>query len=81
MVPYIQNTGDGMPQPRFFFSCLLIRMRARYFPAATRGNSAASASAALAHLPSSARHQLWHLTSPLLHSLLLLALLPLATLA
>ena len=49
------------------------RMSARYSPAATRGNSAAPASAARARFPRSARHQLWHLVTPLLRALLLLS--------
>ena len=49
------------------------RISSRYSPAATRGNSAAPASAVPAHLPRSARHQLWHLVTPLLRALLLLS--------
>ena len=47
------------------------RMGTRYSPAATRDTSAAPA-AAPARLPCAARHQLWHLSSPLLRVLLLL---------
>ena len=47
-------------------------MSARYSPAATRGTSAAP-TAAPARLPCSARHQLWHLVTPLLRALLLLS--------
>ena len=47
------------------------RMSSRYSPAATRGNSATPASAAPSHLPCAARHQLWHLSTPLLRALLL----------
>ena len=57
------------------------RMNTRYSPAATRGTSVnasnAPNSAALARLPRSARHQLWHLVTPLLRSLLLLLLVAL----
>ena len=41
-------------------------------PAATRGSGATPA-AAPARLPRSARHQLWHLSTPLLRALLLLS--------
>ncbi|HEX8429253.1 hypothetical protein [Hymenobacter sp.] len=44
-------------------------MNTRYSPAATRGNDAATTSTALVRIPRAARHQLWHLTNPLLPTL------------
>ncbi|MDO7854504.1 hypothetical protein [Hymenobacter convexus] len=51
-------------------------MRSRYSLAATRGPRTAPAATAPARPTGAARHQLWHLSSPLLRALLLLAALP-----
>ena len=66
----------------FLFSFFPNRMRTRYPLDDTRGPGATPAAAfgpgatlatAPARLPRSARHQLWHLSTPLLRALLLLS--------
>ena len=56
----------------FLFFLFPKRMRTRYPLDDTRGPGATPATA-LARLPRSARHQLWHLSTPLLRVLLLLS--------
>ena len=56
----------------FLFFLFPKRMRTRYPLDDTRGPGATLATAP-ARLPRSARHQLWHLSTPLLRALLLLS--------